>query len=177
MSCANLECCQCQSRVVSHAKSRAERTLAPWSLLPATPTSCSSFATRAFIIVHCATTRQRDTQSTIHAQYFVDMPPKKAKTAAKAKALAKNSTRTNSIAAPATVVTSRGKEYDTTAAAARPRRATVQTPTVPVRATANSKLTCRSAIMLTYTLLTCGRRDRNYNYSYEEARQTRSRNR
>jgi len=105
------------------------------------------------------------------------MPPKKAKTAAKAKAVAKNSTRSNSTAAPATVVTSRGKEYDTTAAAARPRRATSQTPAVSVKATANSKLTCRSVIMVMYTSLTCGRRARNYNYSYEEARQTRSRNR
>ncbi|GAB7332319.1 hypothetical protein MBLNU13_g04149t1 [Cladosporium sp. NU13] len=63
------------------------------------------------------------------------MPPKKAKAAAKARAAARDSTRSNSTAAPATVVTSRGKEYDTTAAATRARRATTTTTTAPVNAT------------------------------------------
>ncbi|KAH9822927.1 hypothetical protein Tdes44962_MAKER00755 [Teratosphaeria destructans] len=71
------------------------------------------------------------------------MPPKKGP-AAKAKASA---TPKKSIAAapepPATVTSNRGKEYDTTAAAARPRRsiANETATSVPSKAKANGKRT------------------------------------
>ena len=127
-----------------------------------------------------ATTRQpcsRIPQQRTPAQYTANMPPKKAKTAAKAKAVAKNSTRSNSTAAPATFV-SHGKEYDTTAAATRARRATTQTSSTPVEATAKSELTCRNAIcQCTCSSLICAHRDRKYSYTYKEARQSCSRRR
>lgn len=109
------------------------------------------------------------------AQYIVTMPPKKAKAAAKARAAARTSTDSNSTAAPATVVTSRGKEYDTTAAATRARRATAQTSTTPVNAIAQSKFTRRSASLPSYSLLTRDYRDQGHSYTYKEARQTCSR--
>ena len=72
------------------------------------------------------------------------MPPKKAKS--KAKAGVKIPTRSTSTAAPPNVVTSRGKEYDTIAAAARPRRATTETTTTPLKVAAKRESTCRDEI-------------------------------
>ena len=103
------------------------------------------------------------------------MPPKKAKAAAKARAAARNSTRSNSTAALATVVTTRGKEYDTTAAATRARRATTQTITAPVNVTAQSKFHRCNVPLPLYSLLTRDHRNRKYSYTYKEARQTCSR--
>jgi hypothetical protein len=97
-----------------------------------------------------ATRQTRDTLSTIHhasAQYTANMPPKKAKATAKAKAVSKTPTRSTSTAAPATVVTNHGKEYDTIAAAARPRRATAQTTVAPVKAPVKSELNCHDAAL------------------------------
>jgi hypothetical protein len=124
-----------------------------------------------------ATTRQPSPhipQQRTSAHQTANMPPKKAKTAAKAKFVARNSTRSDSTAAPATFI-SHGKEYDTTAAAARPRRATAQTTTTPVEAVAKSELTCRNAICQLYSSLNHSRRYRKYGYTYKEAIQSCSR--
>jgi hypothetical protein len=70
------------------------------------------------------------------AQNTYTMPPKKPKT--KVKAVVKTSTRSTATAAPPTVVTNRGKEYDTAAAATRPRRATTSIASVPIKAPVKS---------------------------------------
>lgn len=128
------------------------------SLLPCHPTFGSAFelspssnfpASRRDIKVslrHATTFLLHSTAQRTSAHYTANMPPKKAKAAARARAAKQASTRSNSTPAPPSVVTSRGKEYDTTAAAARPRRATAQTSTTPVEATQKSELTCRDAI-------------------------------
>ena len=113
------------------------------------------------------------------------MPPKKAKAAAKARAAARNSTRSNSTAAPPTVVTNRGKEYDTTAAATRntagakwdataaatrARRATTQTSAAPDNATAKSEFICRNLSWPLYSSLTRNHSNREHSDTYKEAR-------
>jgi hypothetical protein len=80
------------------------------------------------------------------AQNTFTMPPKKAKT--KAKAVVKTSTRSTATTAPPTVVMKSVKEYDTTAAAARPRRATAPTPSVPIKAPAKSNAISDNALSL-----------------------------
>jgi hypothetical protein len=63
------------------------------------------------------------------------MPPKGSKK--NAAAVAKAPTTLTPTEVPAFVVSKRGTEYDTTAAAARPRRATA---TAPVQETTNSEI-------------------------------------
>ena len=127
------------------------------SLLPCHPTFGSAFelklsnfpASRRDIKVslrHATTLLLHSTTQRTSAHYTANMPPKKAKAAARARAAKQASTRSNSTPAPPSVVTSRGKEYDTTAAAARPRRATTQTSNARVEATPKSEFTCRDAI-------------------------------
>lgn len=82
-----------------------------------------------------ASTRDATKVATRHRTYTFtlktdNMPPKKGK---KQAAVVAKPTRSTSTAVPPTVTTNRGKDYDTTAAAARPRRAPAPTSTVAVK--------------------------------------------
>ena len=114
---------------------------------------------RAFPLRYFATPQHKTDKRYTHA---VNMPPKGSKK--KAAVVEKTPAESTPTDVPAVVVSRRGTEYDTTAAAARPRRATA---TAPVQATANSKINRLCAHFFTQSTLT--RDSSHFRLSYQEA--------